>query len=469
MAEVHSIKKNFAYNVFLTLSTYIASLIVFPYVSRVLGVDMMGRVYFVENVIRYFILFSMMGVTAVGIREIASCGDDREKRSEVFSNILALVLILTSVCVAAMVAMIYLVPKFGDYKRLMLIGTMYLMSSSLMIEWFYQGLENFRFVTIRALAVKLLYVLSVFIFVKSPEDYTLYFVLITLTLLANAAINLGYSRKFVRFSPGSVKLSKFAKPMFSLGLYVIMLSFFTTFSPVYLGFVRGDHEVGIYSTATKIYVIILGVVSAFTNVMMPRMSSLISENRMNEFREHIAESFRLLFAVSVPVAVGGIVMAPQIVQVLAGGQYADASLPMRIVMVAFLIVSISQICVIQVLIPMKKDKVVLISASAAAAVGVAANVCLVGRYGAVGSAISVVAAELTGNSINFAYAIRKGLLLFPVRAFIRQCVITVPYIVMCMVCGRCLHNVFVSLSTAVIGCFVLFVTTNRNIVKMVVR
>ena len=67
MSEV-SIKKNFAYKSILTISTYLMNFVTFPYVARVLGVDGIGLVSFVDNAINYFLLFATMGVATLGVR-----------------------------------------------------------------------------------------------------------------------------------------------------------------------------------------------------------------------------------------------------------------------------------------------------------------------------------------------------------------------------------------------------------------
>jgi len=230
------IQSNFIYNVALTLSTYIINLVVFPYVSRVLGVDNIGKVGFVENIISYFSLFAMMGVATVGVREIASCGNDINKRSEVFSSLLSLLLRTTLLVVAIYAICIVVVPRFQVDKSLFMIGTSQLFMTSLLIEWLYQGLENFKFIAIRNVAIKILYAIIVFLVIKDSSDYILYFALSCGVIVVNGLINFLYSRNFVRltFTRGSWKT--FLKPMVSLGVYKVLVSMYTTFNVVVLGF-----------------------------------------------------------------------------------------------------------------------------------------------------------------------------------------------------------------------------------------
>ena len=74
----------------LVCANYLFPLAVYPYVSRVLGVAEIGLVSFIDSIATYFILFSMMGISILGIREVASASDDRERLGEVFRSLLVL-------------------------------------------------------------------------------------------------------------------------------------------------------------------------------------------------------------------------------------------------------------------------------------------------------------------------------------------------------------------------------------------
>ena len=73
----NSIKRNVAYKFLLTVSTYIMGFITFPYISRVFGVEKLGLVNFVDNTVNYFLLFATMGISLLGVREIATVKNSR--------------------------------------------------------------------------------------------------------------------------------------------------------------------------------------------------------------------------------------------------------------------------------------------------------------------------------------------------------------------------------------------------------
>ena len=90
-----SIRKNFAYKSILTISNYIMGFITFPYISRVFGVEKLGLINFVDNTINYFLLFATMGISVLGVREIASVKETRDEKNKVFSNILGINILFT--------------------------------------------------------------------------------------------------------------------------------------------------------------------------------------------------------------------------------------------------------------------------------------------------------------------------------------------------------------------------------------
>lgn len=460
------ISTNFIYNAALTLSTYLINLVLFPYVSRVLGVDMVGKVGFVNDTVSYFSLFAMMGIATVGIREIAACGEDREKRSRVFSSLMSVVLILTAVVLVVYAIAILVVNRFQADRSLFVMGAGTLVFTSLLIEWFFQGMEDFRYITLRSVAIKVTYALAVFLLVRKPEDYRLYFALTVGMVVLNSLVNLAYSRRFARFSFRDVSIREYLKPVFSLGLYKVMVSMYTTFNVIYLGFVASEAQVGYYYSAKKLFYIILGLFSAFTAVMLPRMSAILEQGQEEEFRAKTQMTFDIVFAFAFPLIVFFEVLSPEIIGLMSGTGYEGAILPMRIISPVLLLSAMAQIWVIQVLMPLRKDRVVLVSSFLGAVVGILANILLVGRLGAVGSALVLLISEIAGNLYSFVYAVRKGYLKFPVRSFLVFLLGSVTY-VLCCLSGKWISggSLWAALGVSAVLCLAYFLFFNLFIHK----
>jgi len=390
-----SIKANFFYSSILASANYIFPLITYPYVSRILGVTNIGICNFVDSIINYFVLFSMMGVTIVGIREVARYKNNKEQLNNVFSGLFWLNTITTTIALFVLISVTLLVDQLRGHWNLMIIGSLKLVMSYLLIEWLYRGLEEFRFITIRTLVIRILYVLSVFLFVKQANDYPVYYLLCVLMITGNAVLNLWYSRRFVSLKLHEVDFSTMIKPYFVLGVYSLLTSMYTSLNVAYLGFVAGETEVGYYTTASKLYYFFIAFFTAFTNVMLPRMSSLLSEGKTDDFKAILSRSNNILFTFSIPFIIFTMVYAPIIIRIIAGEGYEGAILPMQILMPLMLIIGYEQIIIVQGLTPLKMDKAIFINSIIGASMGIMLNIVLVPVYKSVGSSIVWLSCEIS--------------------------------------------------------------------------
>ena len=429
-----SIKHNFFYSSLLTVANYLFPLITYPYVSRVLGVANIGVCNFVDSILQWFILFSMMGISIVGNREIAACRDDELRRSKVFSELILLNLSTTVIAIIVLIGAMYTVPSLFQYRRLLWIGVVKLTANFACIDWLFRGTELFKYITGRTILVKLLYVVAVFAFVHKAEDYTVYYLLSVLMIAGNAIINLLYSKQLVGICFHGLNLSRHVKPYLTLGLYMFLSSMYITFNVTYLGVATDEIQVGYYTTATKLHGIIIAFFSAFTGVMLPRMSSLLAEGRMEEFKKYIDKSFDLLLVYAVPLVFFFGVTAPEVVRLLAGAGYEGAILPTRIIMPLILIIGFEQIFVIQILMPLRLDREVFINSVVGAILGITLNLLLVKHLKSTGSAIVWLTCELSVLVMASYFTKKRSGISFPWRKSFRMFLVYFPSLIGCVLC-----------------------------------
>lgn len=389
-----SIKRNFLYNSILTVSGYVFTFMTYPYVSRVLGLSNIGIVNFVDGLINYFILFAMMGIGTVGIREVAINKGDKTKLSKAFSGVLSLNIISTLVATAILLIAMYTLPTLFPYRSLLYVGVCKLLFNILLVEWFFTGIENFSYITKRTIVIKILFVASVFLFIRDASDYNKYYILCVLTVVLNGLVNIIYCRRFIIFTLKDINIRPYLNTFFSIGFYVIIGSMYTSFNVAWLGFVAGTDEVGYYTTATKLHTIILAVLTAFQNVMFPRVTSLLAEGKKNEYTQKLHLAVDSLFAFSIPVIITSIIFGPNILHLLVGDGFEGAYLPFRIIIPLIFIIGYSQITCIQILMAKKKDKILLVNSCIGACCGILLNLLLVVHYGAIGSSLVWLVSEL---------------------------------------------------------------------------
>ncbi len=462
-----STKKNFFYSSFLTLANYIFPLLTFPYVSRVLGVDAIGKYSFIDNIVQILIVVSMLGIGVVGVREIAQNKNSQERLNKSFTALLVFNAISTSFAIIVLFILLFSVSKFADYRNLLIIGGLKLFSTFLLVDWLYKGLEDFKFITQRTLVIRIIFVLSVFLFVRDKEDYVLYYFLIVFSITINAIVNLIYARKYIKLDYDSQEIKRIAKPILILGAYSVLAWLYNSFSTSFLGFVSNDEQVGFYSTATKLYTIFLSVITAFTTVMLPKLSQLVSQNNLKEFQQQINKSFNAIMTISIPSAVFAMFFASDIIRIISGSGFEGAAVPMIIVMPIIVVVGIEQLLIMQILMPLKHDREVMINTMYGAVAGIVLNVLLVPSLLCVGAAICWLTSELVVMSSAIYFIRKKTELVLPFSELKGR---VIPLLVV-IVLSSVMHNAFLhshilvrlGISAIVVSIIVFFV--ERFIVK----
>lgn len=389
------IKRNFGYNLLLTVCNYLFPLMVYPYISRVLQVENIGICNFIDSIINYFSLFSLAGISSYGVREIARCKDDIKELNSKFTSLLILNILLTIIALGVLIVCIYTVPQFRPYSQFLWVGSLKLIFSVFLIEWFYQGIEEFKFITIRTLIVRSIFVVSVFIFVHEQQDVLIYFLILSIVTIINAFINFSYSRKYVSLTWKGFNIRKIIFPVATFGYYRILTSLYTSFNTVFLGFVSTQVQVGYFSTASKLNSIAMSLFTAFTTVMVPHISKLIKLGNKSEIKRICNRTVDALLILALPLIFFCFTFAPEIIHIISGDGYQGAIVPFRIIIVLLLVIGLEQIFVQQFLMasPNSNKKIMTLS-TVGAVIGISLNLILTDRYASVGSSISWVCSEI---------------------------------------------------------------------------
>lgn len=413
----------------MTVSSYLVNFVIFTVISRTLGASNIGIVSYVDNIINYFVIFASLGISTVGIREIAAAGNDKEKCSKVFSKLLSLMILMVLLSTMLYILVVFLVPQLQQYRSYFLIGLGKLLLTPLMIEWLYAGKQDFKFISIRTIAIKVMYLIAVLFLVRDSEDTIVYFTLTSISVVINFIVNIISSRKYIDYSYYSWDFRPYFKPLLKLGAFVAITSLYSTFNYVYLGSVTTAVQVGFYYTAIRLYDVIMQVFRSYTSVAMPKMSELTANSDKQSFNGLVEKSYKALFSYSVPMSIISVLLAPLFVIIIAGHGYEPSITAMRIIMPILIIAGINQINGMLILMPLKKDEVLLVTASMAALVGVVSNILFDKPLGANGAAITVLLSEMTGCLGGVFYTLQKKISIFPYKIFLQYLISSVPYLI----------------------------------------
>ena len=168
------ILKNYFYNLSYQILVVILPIITTPYITRIFNSQELGDYGYYSSIVTYFILLATLGGANYGTKVISG---NRNEISKNFWGIYSLQFSATILSISLYCIFCLCLP-FMQNPVAYILG-LSLVSKGLDISWLFQGLEDFRKITVRNITVKLVGVTSIFLFVKSENDIYLYVFLYT--------------------------------------------------------------------------------------------------------------------------------------------------------------------------------------------------------------------------------------------------------------------------------------------------
>lgn len=389
-----SIVKNYIYNVTLTILNMIFPIITFPYASRVIGANGIGKVNFVNSIASYFILFASLGIPTYGIRQIAKVRNSKDNMSKAFFEIFLINAFSTLLCLFIYYVCILSFDAFSGERLLYFVTGMLIFFNGLNIDWFYQGIEEYKFIMTRSIVFKIISIILLFVLVHTKKDYVIYAAINVIAISGSNIMNLLNSRRYIRFEFDGLHLKKHIKPIFILFSTQVASSVYIYLDSIMTGLLSGNASVGYYTASIKIDKMSLSIVTALSSVLLPRLSYYI-ENDMNyEFDRILLKSIKVILLLSIPITIGLYMLAPEIILLFSGREFIPAILSMRIMTPIVLIISLSYFINVQVFIPLGKEKLGLKCIIFGAIVNVILNIILIPYFKHIGTAISTSITEL---------------------------------------------------------------------------
>ena len=392
-----SLKSNFVYNLLNTSLGILFPLISFPYASRILMAERIGEVNFFQSIIQYVLLLTSLGIPMYAIREIAKVRDNVALRNKTLLEILILNLILTVLGYCIIFIILMTVDKVQVNVPLFLILSLSIILTTVGCDWFYQGVEDFKYITIRGIVVRSLALILLFLLVKTEQDVLYYAICITVGSLGGNIFNFVRLTKYVKFSElvsNDLKPFRHIKPVLRIFVLNLIISIYVNLNVVMLGFMKNNESVGLFTSATKLTQVILSVVTSLGAVLLPRMSNMISNNQMLEFRELSQKSLDFISVITLPIVFGLIILSDFIIPIFCGDTYSDAILTLQILAPVIILIGVSNVLGIQILYPQGKENIVIFSTILGALVNVILNLWLIPLYSQNGAAVATLFAEL---------------------------------------------------------------------------
>lgn len=398
MSEVKqekSIKFNFVMNFIRVLMSILFPLITYPYATRVLHKEGLGQTTYAMTIINYLLLIAAFGVNNYAITEGAKIRDDKKKLNKFATEMFMINMIFTVLAYISF-AVVLFIPKFSDYRTLLLIGSVSILFTTLGMEWLYELLEEYEYITIRSIVIQVVILVALFLLVRSEEDVAWYMALTVASTVGTGIFNFVHSRKYVRMFSERVELralGRHMKPMvYMFGVSVASVIYLNS-DITMLGWMKSDSDVGIYTAATKMNQVLCTLIKSLSTVIMARVAYYIEQKQKERFLRLLNRAFGFLMMLILPSMVGMWMLAPEIIRLVAGEEFLPAVTAERIMVINLFLSPINGFIAYQIFMPHKKEKIIFWATLGGAITNLVINYLLIPIYSYNGAAVGTVVAE----------------------------------------------------------------------------
>lgn len=397
-----SLKVNAFLNGFKTFLNFLFPLITFPYISRVLSVEEIGKYNFSNSIISYFLLLAALGIDKYAIREGAKYRENKERFSSFASEIFSFNIVSTLVSYSLLFLFILFSKTLERYTVCILIFSLQIFFTTLGTEWVYSIFEEYRYITIRSILFKMISVALLFMFVRNEGDYLAYAAITVFASVGSNVLNFFNAKKIcsIRFTL-KIDWKKLFKPIMIIFASNIAIQIYVNSDTTMLGYLKDDYAVGIYSVATKIYLIVKNLTGSILTVTIPRLAYLASKKVKDDYEELLNKVANALIILILPSIVGLTMLSREAILIIASNKYLDAQLPLIVLSIAILFSTFSGLFNNCVLLPHKREKVFLKSSIISAVTNIVLNFILIPYFGAVAATFTTLISEIIMALMNF--------------------------------------------------------------------
>lgn len=382
------------------LFSMLLPLVTAPWLSRTVGAEGVGLYGYAWAISYTFCLVGLLGLENYGPRAIAQARDDRPGLDRTFSAIWKMQLLVAGLTLLAWCAYVAFVA--GAEKQISFHLTLMSVSCLVNVDWCLMGLDQFKPIALRNTAVKLIAAAAVFIFVREPEDLWIYAFVWSLSTFIGCVSCFASLRgrvKVVRV-PWREAL-RHLKPCAILSISVIAVSVYRQMDKVMIGALADMAQTGLYENAEKIILCLAGFISAIGTVMLPKVSHMTAQGRMEDVRRHMDASMELVMCMVCALGFGLASVAVEFAPLFYGEAFAHSGLLMIPLSMTLLTIGFANVIRTQWVLPQKRDGIFVKSVLTGAAVNVVLNALLIPAFGAMGAAAATVAAELSVPVVQF--------------------------------------------------------------------
>jgi O-antigen/teichoic acid export membrane protein len=353
-----SLFKNTIYKAILSFVNILAPVIIGSYVVKLLNVELYGIYNAVYSEFQVFLTIASFGIYNYGVREISKIRDDKEKVKSLFTS-LCIISFLTNFIVTIIYVFYSIFASEGIKTIIYLLMIIQFFANMIYIEFVNESLENYKFITIKSVIVKLLYMVALFVFVRKPSSIIPYTIVVSISVFLNNFISFLYAKKRIGLSFKKIEIKRHLPALFTLLIISDIGILYSQLDKIMLGKLVNDVSVTMYYIPYYLMGMLASIPYAIINVSIPRLSYIVKNKPKEEYEERLKISISTLWFVILPMCFGVIALARETIILYAGEKYV-AMVPTLIVScIARIVFSANSIMTNLVSYPNDQEKKIL--------------------------------------------------------------------------------------------------------------
>lgn len=337
-------------------------------------------------------------------------------------------------------------------------------------DWLNTAMEDFKYITVRTFLFQLVSIAAMLLFVQKPEDYMRYAVITVIASSGANITNMVYRRKFCKTKLTlNIDWKRHLPPVLLLFVMVLAQTIYCNSDITILGIIKGNYEVGLYSTSVKIYSLVNSMIASIAWVVMPQMTKNFNEGNYDEINKLFRYAFNFVVILGLPCVVGINILCPEIIEIIAGKEYLGATGSLHILSIALAISLIGGLIGNVLLLPAMEEKTCLIACVISAMANIILNILFIPKYGITAAAATTAVSELISLCIAISRVDKKIKLIACSKDLIGPALGAVLIILI----GKCVAIVTENLWTktvltillSILGYFIVLILTRNEFAK----
>lgn len=353
-----SISKNAVFKTVLNISNIILPIIVMPFVLDAIKPQLNGYISMGETYTALFMIFASFGIYQYGLREVSRVRDDEKKLRQTITSLFVITAVTTTIISVLYALFLISFHKEDAYFYTCMVMGFNIIFNVFNVEWINEALENYDFITLKTMVVKIIYNILTILFVKTEADFLFYIYLTCGINFINNISSFLYIKKRIQFDFSALQFKKHLKPMFSVVILTNTYILYTWLDKNMIGSLIGSTETGYYATAQKAMSMIDILMFTIVQVSIARLTNYLENHSKEIYLNLLNKIVKVYFLLLFPASIGLLGVSNQVMFIMGRGtdNYLPAAPILMVFSIYMLTVGIDRIIADQILYIFGKEK-----------------------------------------------------------------------------------------------------------------